>query len=125
VFNRLASFLAAWISWIAANTSSPLPFPTTSDSVSNYLDACTRALKLPPIHPQDCHAYCVRFRRSQGMDDPTVARELGQSNGGELIRNTYGEPLDPVGGDLHNWLPKGREPAWAILKKSAVNIVNL
>jgi hypothetical protein len=50
---------------------------------------------------------------------------LGQSSNGALIRSTYGDPVDAVGGNAHDWLPKQGEPSWHLLTASAVadNIV--
>lgn len=68
-------------------------------------------------------AYYVRVRRSMGVDDATIACELGQRTDGALIRSVYGHPKDPVGGMLHDWLPANPDgtaitPAWHRLCQS-------
>jgi integrase len=133
----LDDFLSTWRAWLAehypldgaAAPATPLPlFPGVGQDRVNHLlaEACA-ALKLPAMKPHGFgRAYYVRVRRSQGADDPTIAVELGQTTNGKLIRSTYGDPLDPVGGNLHDWLPAQGPAAWAQLRQaSASNIIAL
>lgn len=126
----LRNFLRAWSHWLRQSGStgaSPVPAGAppavsllfagaTEDRVRDLLDRACLELKLPPLKPHGFgRAYYVRVRRSQGMEDPTIGVELGQTTDGKLIRDTYGDPLDPVGGNLHDWLITPRKPAWNLL----------
>lgn len=111
----LADFLNVWTAWldqhVPAGPGAPL-FPLAQESVANRLRRACGELDLPEMKPHGFgRAYYVRVRRSQGCDDAAIAVELGQSSNGDLIRSVYGDPLDPVGGNLHDWLPAGA-PAW-------------
>ena len=65
-------------------------------------------------------AYYVRVRRSQGIDDATIAVELGQGSGPGLVVRTYGERLAILGGDgLYDWLPADGKPCWDRLRAPA------
>ena len=113
VHPALAEFLGHYNNWLAKYfpadpaTIGPLPlFPDLPKKTHIHLaKACKRA----KVHPMKPHgfgrAYYVRVRRSMGIDDATIACELGQSTNGALIRSVYGNPRDPVGGMLHDWLP--------------------
>ena len=117
----LTDFLNVWTAWLAlhrplASSLSAggegrgevaLLFPLSNpDALNDQLDRACRALNLREMKPHGFgRAYYVRVRRSQGIDDAAIASELGQSTNGELIRSVYGAPKDPVGGQLHDWLP--------------------
>jgi hypothetical protein len=64
-------------------------------------------------------AYYVKVRRSQSCDDSAIASDLGQTTNGELIRSTYGDPQDLVGGAFFDWLPADCAPAWNLLNRVA------
>lgn len=123
----LDDFLRHWRAWLAANSPSDLLFPLSPVSLNKPLAKSCRALKLRAMKPHGYgRAYYVRVRRSQGADDATIAVELGQTSNGQLIRSVYGEPRDPVGGNLHDWLPADAPPAWTLLATSTpANVVSL
>ncbi len=112
-------------------THSPSPIPLfrlpLDDSYLNHaLNRCCAALGLRHLTPKGVgRGFYVKVRRAQGADDATIAMELGQTTNGRLIRDTYGDPTDQVGGNLHDWLPTGT-PAWTLLQpKTLSNVVNL
>lgn len=134
----LLEFLAAWESYLDQNADSTKPtvaralFPHHSDrskpicsgddfsDLNHQLDAACSELKLEKRRPKGFgRAYYVRVRRSQGQEDPLIAFELGQTTNGKLIRDTYGEPDDMLGGLTFDWQPeeKGKPlaPAWSLL----------
>lgn len=125
---QLDDFLKCWREWLQSHVPNALYlFPIRQDIVGSHLDRACEALKLPRITPYGFgRAYYVRVRRSHGADDATIAVELGQSSNGDLIRSTYGDPIDPVGGKLHDWLPKDQPPAWTLLNQpTQTNIIAL
>ena len=114
-----ADFLAAWQKWIAANfpTSKTL-FPRATEDgmgLNRALNIASEKLGLPHFTPHSMRAFYVKVRRSQGADDSTIASELGQTSKGDLIRNTYGNPDELVGGKMFDWLPEDAAPAWNLL----------
>lgn len=121
----LTEFLDAWSAWLETNlpggasvlASRPL-FPGRQDRLGHVLSAATDQLKLRPMHPHGfMRAYYVRVQKSMGKDPATVAAELGQNTGGALIRTVYGNPNDPLGGNLYDWRPAdGQPPAWEQLR---------
>lgn len=134
----LESFLTAWRKYTAthwptspwmfpdpAAPNTPLvPFGQVVDScLGRRLNAAASALGLPPRKPHSMRAYYVRVRRSQGIEDATIAVELGQRSGPSLIVSTYGERLAILGGDgLYDWLPAAAPVAWTLLEAPA-NVV--
>lgn len=138
----LAMFLAAWrrftlatwpqSPWLFPDPKNPtrplVPFGRSSDShLSRLLQATARGLGLPPRKPHGMRAYYVRVRRSQGVDDATIAVELGQGSGPGLVVRTYGERLAILGGDgLFDWMPSdpATPPCWARLEAATpTNVV--
>lgn len=111
----LENFLLHWHSWLYLNLPSATElFPDIDqDRVQDLLSQACRKTGVKTMKPHGFgRAYYVRVRRSQGADDITIGVELGQTSNGKLIRNVYGDPLDPVGGNLHDWLPANGQPAW-------------
>lgn len=104
-------------------------FPTTQEAVAARLKRACAKLGLPRMKMHGFgRAYYVRVRRGQGMDDATIAVELGQSSNGDLIRSVYGDPGDTVGGNQFDWIPKDTAPAWTVLTASqpaAENILRI
>jgi hypothetical protein len=73
-------------------------------------------------------AYYVRVRRSQGVDDASIAVELGQGSGAAMIVQNYGQRIAILGGDgLHDWMPTDPQRiAWALLKSSQpTNVIQI
>lgn len=98
------------------------PLRDTGDKVLNgYLERACEETKITPCKPHGFgRGYYVRVRRSQGIEDPTIAGELGQTSNGAVIRESYGDPDDMVGGALLDWLPQDDKqqpaaPAWKSL----------
>lgn len=132
IHETLATFLEAWRAFTAAEhpdnqwlfpkpgEDGPLvPFGSTADSHLNRLltDACA-SLGIAGRKPHSMRAYFVRVRRSQGIDDATIAVELGQGSGPGLVVRTYGERLAILGGDgLYDWLPAEGQPCWTLLAR--------
>lgn len=130
-------FLAAWETWLAANIPASIylfpdpdelsiPLRDDGDKVLNgFLHRACVHCQITPCKPHGFgRAYYVRVRRSQGLDDSTIACELGQTTNGKLIRDTYGDPDDMVGGALFDWLPEDEKQkpmpaAWALLRNPA------
>lgn len=118
----LRDFLCTWRAYHRKHFKNLDPtsrwlFPnSTPHNLLDSLHAATTALGLPAMKPHGFgRAYYVRVRRSQGADDTTIAVELGQTTNGKLIRSTYGDPTDPVGGNRHDWLPAGpAKAAWKL-----------
>jgi len=152
VHSVLNDFLTIYATWLDQHlprpASDPWPawFPNpqaVNDPVcpigdTSYLNKrmalCCAALKLPARKPKGVgRAYYVAVRRSAGLDDATIAGELGQTTNGALIRSTYGDPDAMHGGALLDWLPltadhKPAPAAWAVLQqpaKPACNIIEL
>lgn len=122
----LDQFLVHWEHYL--HTLDPKPaylFPETQEYTADVLAEAVAVVNLPPLHSHGMRAYYVRVRRSQGADDAQIAVELGHSSNGKLIRDVYGEPRDPVGGNLHDWLPADRSPAWEQLTREPSNIIAL
>lgn len=66
----------------------------------------------------DKHGAC-----RQGVDDLTIAAELGQRNGAALVSSTYGDPAN-IQGDHHlDWLPSTGQAAWTLLTPFPTNII--
>lgn len=135
----LEQFLARWRAYTAQafagspwmfphprDTERPLvPFGDTADShLARKLGEAAKALGVPPRKPHAMRAYYVRVRRSQGIEDATIAVELGQGSGPSLVVRTYGERLAILGGDgLFDWMPAPPAvPAWDALQV-ATNVV--
>jgi integrase len=114
-----ASFVSVWQEWLARwmpDAKQLFPQGANDDTQLNRaLNITSEALKLPHFTPHAMRAYYVKVRRSQGEDDTTIALELGQTTNGKLIRSTYGDPQDLVGGQLFDWLPEDCAPAWNLL----------
>ena len=124
--SALTDFLSAWTVWLEANTIDSRLFPLRQEQLSDFLDRACAECGVPHLKPHGFgRAYYVRVRRSQGADDATIALELGQSTNGDLIRSVYGDPRDPVGGNLHDWLPAGGVPAWELLKPASERTSNI
>jgi integrase len=118
------SFLCAWRAWLALYSSTEehlFPLGTHDDTTLNRaLNRASEALELPHYSPHGFgRAYYVKVRRSQGCDDSAIASDLGQTTNGELIRSTYGDPQDLVGGAFFDWLPADCAPAWNLLNRVA------
>lgn len=121
-------FLAAWNAWLDVTFAEPFAqleapavarlFPSPHDltrplcigSETSVLNdqlaaACAGCKVTHHITPKGFgRAVYVRVRRSQGADDATIAGELGQTTNGKLIRTTYGNPGDMIGGLLFDWV---------------------
>lgn len=132
----LQDFLDYYLPWLNENYPltplcpiTPL-FPGLDGEwiLGGYLRRACKFLGLKPLKPHGLgRAYYVRVRRSQGIDDSAIANELGQKSDGDLIRSVYGDPMDPVGGNLHDWIPSG-PAAWhalALTADTASNIIAL
>jgi len=119
----LRSFLRCWLPYRDRHFPGRVElFPDViEERVRDYLDRACREMKLPALKPHGTgRAYYVRVRRSQGTDDVAISVELGQTSSGKLIRSIYGNPVDPVGGCLHDWLPAHKHPAWHLLCDTTV-----
>lgn len=131
----LRDFLDHYLAWLAANIPQPadqlhtqlFPGIEGEGKINAYLRRACVAAGVKAMKPHGFgRAYYVRVRRSQGIDDSSIAAELGQKSDGSLIRSVYGDPMDPVGGNLHDWLPANGLPAWHALKvTNTSNIVAL
>jgi integrase len=137
----LEEFLGAWRAWTAQHapksqwmfphptdpTRPLVPFGATAEShLARTLKDAAAGLRLPARRPHSMRAYYVRVRRSQGIDDATIAVELGQGSGPGLVVRTYGERLAILGGDgLYDWLPgDSKLVAWSTLAaKAPANVV--
>lgn len=140
----LDDFLKHYLAWLSTtiHARSKQLFPGINRQINRHMaNACRAAGTVAdPIRHMKPHGfgrgYYVRVRRSQGIDDAAIAAELGQKTDGALIRDVYGDPLDPVGGNLHDWLPTPIErspgkpetiPAWHILTTgtAAQNVISI
>lgn len=137
----LEEFLAAWRAYTLRTTpASPWMFPhptdpdrplvpfggTAQSHLARTLAVAAERLGLPHRKPHAMRAYYVRVRRSQGVEDATIAVELGQGSGPGLVVRTYGERLAILGGDgLFDWLPDSPAvPCWHLLAAgSASNVI--
>lgn len=129
----LEAYLDAWLRfrrehwprspWYFPDPDAP-QHPLPQDRLNAHLDAATAALGLPERHPHAMRAYYVRARRSDGIDDGTIAVELGQSSGPALVTNTYGRADDILGDGAFDWLPESAEPAWSLLKTATEPIAS-
>lgn len=140
VHDTLREFLTVWQAhcvrtwpgsqWMFPHPTDPtrplVPLGETSDShLSRVLQAAASRLGLPPRKPHAMRAYYVRVRRSQGVDDATIAVELGQGSGPGLVVRTYGERMAILGGDgLYDWMPAAGDPCWVRLK-APENVISL
>jgi hypothetical protein len=133
VHDHLDAFLGAWRAYTAVHwPASPWMFPDPVDPtrplvafgeasashLGRLVQATASRLGLPSRKPHGMRAYYVRVRRSQGVDDATIAVELGQGSGPGLVVRTYGERIAILGGDgLHDWMPADPAtlPCWARL----------
>jgi hypothetical protein len=124
VHAALKDFLDHYLPWLASYYST-LPTPNLAlhkplfpdlegeGKLNAYLRRACVAVKLPKMKPHGFgRAYYVRVRRSQGIDDASISAELGQKSDGSLIRFVYGDPMYPVGGNLHNWVTENGVTAW-------------
>lgn len=135
VHPALAEFLAAWLPFAGQKwPQSPWYFPDPEkpaqalpqDRLRTYLESAVEALGLPERHPHAMRAFYVRVRRSDGVDDGTIAVELGQGSGPGLIVRTYGRCDDILGDGAFDWLPDAGVPAWAALRdQTPANVVSL
>ena len=128
----LREFLEAWEAWLDAHLPTCqhlFPDPNTAGqplvpvgdsgrtgTLRHRLNAACSALGVGERHPHGMRAFYVRVRRAMGMDDATIASELGQSGGEGLIRRTYGDPQDVRGDRAFDWLPSTGEPCWKSLR---------
>lgn len=133
-----ADFLDHWSRWLGANIKpaiDSLAQPWFPDPLKPSVPLCAGDFSILNKRLDDAcvacgsrklkpkgfgRAYYVRVRRSQGAADPAIACELGQTTNGELIRETYGNPDDMVGGALFDWLPEDDKQnpvatAWKLL----------
>lgn len=138
--DTLRTFLGVWRThsarqwpdspWMFPHPDDPsrplVPLGETSDShLSRVLQAAAKRLGLSPRKPHGMRAYYVRVRRSQGIEDATIAVELGQGSGPGLVVRTYGERLAILGGDdLYDWMPATGEPCWVCLE-SPSNVITM
>lgn len=143
-------FLACWQAWLAQqfpdlttarlfpnpnDIAKPLCADDTSLLNEQLTEACRQVGITQHITPKGFgRAVYVRVRRSQGVDDATIAGELGQTTNGKLIRTTYGNPGDMIGGQLFDWLPEAKDEngkpvaapaAWQLLTETQPNIIAL
>lgn len=126
----LQDFLNHYLPWLNSNYPDSLalfPLPDVEGLLNGYLRRACKSCGVKQMKPHGFgRAYYVRVRRSQGIDDSTIAAELGQKSDGSLIRSVYGDPLDPVGGNLHDWLPTEGTAAWQTLTTATVpNLIAL
>lgn len=131
-------FLDVWTTWCDANlprpeAGAPAWFPNpqqphrplcaigeTTLLNKRVAQACAE-LQLPERKPKGIgRAFYVAVRRSAGLDDATIAGELGQTTNGKLIWSVYGNPDDLRGGALLDWIPEANgQPApyaWTALQ---------
>lgn len=121
----LADFLRHWKQWLGP-AQQLFPLDNQPGTLNRHLAAACVAAGAPVMKPHGFgRAYYVRVRRSQGLDDAAIAVELGQSSNGKLIRSVYGDPVDTVGGSLHDWLPADAAPAWQQLTATAALPANV
>lgn len=113
-------FLSAWRAWLAATQpDSTALFPlVTSDqtTLNRCLNRAVVALGLHHITPHGFRAFHTKVLRSDDLDDNTISSRLGQSTNGKLIRSTYGNPNDSLGGAQFDFLPEDTAPAWNLLQ---------
>lgn len=127
----LADFLDSYVPWVTEQFPEDLrlfPLADIDSQLNAYLRRACVAVGVAKMKPHGFgRAYYVRVRRSQGIDDSTIAAELGQKSDGDLIRSVYGDPMDPVGGNLHDWIPTQGNPAWQLISNRAdqTNIIPL
>lgn len=135
----LSDFLRDYTAWLdrqpvpmEATPAPALLFPGRLDRLRDVLHRATAALKLREMHPHGfMRAYYVRVMKSSGKDAAIVAAELGQTTGGSLIRSVYGNPNDPFGGGLFDWLPAVVPPdtkancAWSLLNPPGLPVSNV
>jgi integrase len=143
IHSALADFLSAWAAYAKSEwPDSPWMFPDpqhpdrplvrysrSKDShLCRLLQAAAARLGLGPRRPHGMRAYYVRVRRSQGVDDASIAVELGQGSGPGLIVRTYGQRLAILGGDgLYDWMPTDPQKiAWRALESSQpTNVIQI
>lgn len=137
VHPALDAFLGSWLAyrasqwpkspWYFPNPHAPADALSSLDPLHNALGAATAALRLEHRKPHAMRAFYVRCRRSDGIDDATIAVELGQGSGPGLIVTTYGRADDILGDGAFDWLPEApTTPAWDLLRASApANLVAL
>lgn len=99
----------------------PGPWGGTATRLTRELQAAATALGLPKRRGHSLRAYYASVRLAQGQPPETVARELGQRSGDDLVRDVYGVDPDDYDAaqwttmaDRFTWLPPGDQPpAWA------------
>ena len=98
------------------------------------LDAAAAALEVGKRCPHGLRAYYASARLAQGQSPDTVAQELGQGSGDELVRDVYGVDPDDFDAtqwtslaDRFTWLPNTADklPAWTWWTEQPSNIVRL
>jgi integrase len=136
----LGAFLAVWRKYTATKwPTSPWLFPDPADPklplvpygsvaeshLGRSLSEAAEAIGVAKRKPHGMRAFYVRVRRSQGVEDATIAVELGQGSGPGLVVRTYGERLAILGGDgLFDWMPEApAAPCWSTLAEAPSNIV--
>lgn len=137
----LDEFLGIWKAYCSAvHPGSPWMFPHPTDRerplvpfgdvaqshLGRLLAEAAAALQVPVRKPHAMRAYYVRVRRSQGVEDATIAVELGQGSGPGLVVRTYGQRLAILGGDgLYDWLPADPvPPCWTELeRRTPANVI--
>lgn len=127
----LRQAIAAHRAWKAARfPASPWYFPGNRNQGAKHVDksslthalgrAC-QVLKIPHRTSHGLRSYFVNVLRSQRIPDHEIALLIGQTSGGRLIVDVYGE-LRP---DRIAWLPRKGEPAWAVFRSGPDNVVPL
>lgn len=120
---------------------SPWFFPSADDPENNHVDSnalCHTLRRLAQLEPavregriipkgqrrtsHGLRAFYVTVRRSEGIEDGSIAAELGDKTGPSIIESTYGglppNWLDTSVGKI-SFLPEQGEPAWVALEKGA------
>lgn len=109
--------------------------PLNVRGVGRTLDAAASVLGVGKRCPHGLRAYYASTRLAQGITPDTVATELGQSSGDELVRDVYGVDPDDFDreqwtslADRFTWLPNtaDKQPAWNWwTAQPAANIIRL
>lgn len=86
--------------------------PIRGSTFSHAIPRCAKALGLPHRKAHGFRSFYVTKRRSDGVSDTRIAKEIGDKTVA-LMEKSYGAvPENWVGGEPLSFIPKKREPAW-------------